>query len=136
MGSKIAHATGFSQCAFKRAGVQGCRKTVWSAKFGVQLLSGEKFLAVREHCPLEKLFAIRYSLFAVHHSPVTVVLIVASRYSPIASVSARQEPRPSMISPTKVGAQRNRQQLRVKTRSMLGFSMAWLVNFTHCGLRH
>ena len=45
VGSKIAHDIGFSQCAFKHAGVQGCKKMVWSAKFGVRLLRGEKFWA-------------------------------------------------------------------------------------------
>jgi hypothetical protein len=39
-------------------------------------------------------FTIRYSPFATRHSLLAVVLPVASRYSPFAAVSARQEPRP------------------------------------------
>ena len=42
------------------------------------LLMRRKFSAVQEHCPPEKLLAIRYSPFAFHHSPV------ANRQSPFA----------------------------------------------------
>ncbi len=42
----------------------------------------------------------------------------ATRYSPFAAVSAQQEPRPPTISPTKVGAQLLRHQLRAEARSM------------------
>jgi len=46
------------------------RCLVQSTEFEVWLLSTENFSAAREHSPPEKLFATRYSPFAVHQSPV------------------------------------------------------------------
>gem|GEM_PF-3506491 len=74
----------------------------------------KNFSAVQEHCPPEKnhsLFATRRSLFATRHSPIAVA-------------SARQEPRSPKISPTKVGAQILRHQLRTKVHSMVCFCFA------------
>jgi hypothetical protein len=56
----------------------------------------KNFSAVQEHCPPEN-------------------------YSSFAAVLARQESRHPNFSPTKVGAQVFRHQLRVKTRSVNGF---------------
>jgi hypothetical protein len=80
---------------------------------------------VQWHCSPEKTIANRYSPFtavlpvANHQSPFAV------HYSPFAiryslSFLARQEPRTPMMSPTKVGAQFLRYQLRTGVRSMNG----------------
>jgi len=57
--------------------------------------------------------ATRRSLFAICRSPF------ATCCSPFAVVLARQEPHPPMFSPTNVGAQFLRHQLRVEARSMI-----------------
>jgi len=52
---------------------------------------------------------------------------LGGRTHKIKPFSARQEPRPPKVSPTKVGAHFLRHQLRVKTRSMdvCGFVINW-----------
>jgi hypothetical protein len=46
--------------------------TDFNQKVRAQFVSAEKFSAVQEHCPPEKLFATRYSLspFTIRQSPV------------------------------------------------------------------
>jgi hypothetical protein len=50
--------------------------TDFNQKVRAQFVSAEKFSAVQEHCPPEKLFATRYSLFATRCS------LFANRQSP------------------------------------------------------
>jgi hypothetical protein len=44
--------------------------TDFNQKVRAQFVSAEKFSAVQVHCPPEKLFATRYSLFTIRQSPV------------------------------------------------------------------
>jgi len=89
--------------SFGRAGARPSKKT----KLEGALADAPKFLAVREQRPPEKPFAIRCRSTS-RQSPVAN----RCRFGSVGASSSQK------FSPTEVGVQRNRHQLRVKTRSM------------------